>query len=310
MPHTEFEAQYAEAKPTILETSAEIVRRKGYTDIPVPERLYRSTNKESVGTVDSSTSDSMSPEESASCVREFLDRQEHYKEARERRHAILRKWEACPFAPKIDPNSERLACNRRHISDKSMPVRASSEPEILPSHIPTIDAYSDVLAAAHSSTLPVHERLYQMQKKPSSGPPMKSLPSPPTKPRTTPKRSSYSHITSRYDMNRPESVLQVVARREMLREQRRQDREQELLSREMEECTFQPNVSQKRKPSYSQENRVSGLKHFLAHQKFARQKSQERKKLDESYVSLRSSACTPSNRIHEITVPTPFRFFN
>ncbi len=107
-------------------------------------------------------------------------------------------------------------------------------------------------------------------------------------------------------MSRPDSVLQVAAQQNYMREKRRKQREHELLEKEMEECTFQPNVIVAR-PSHENQCVPNGLDKFLKQRKQAREKSEERKKLEESYVSLRSSVCSPKRQF-ELTVPAPFSF--
>lgn len=293
--------------------------------MPVSLRLFRSGRR--VASPETPEPALPGAAESARCVESFLNRQDVYKEVRTRRREILKKWqeEECPFTPAIDPHSDRLACGRRPLGatwdslHQTKPLKQAPQ-QLNPEHTfsPEINPYSELLAG-YKISAPVFERLYRHGIATQKNQPAPSRSSSstnnssadaanyqPAAPRATPKQ--YSHIRSRYNMARPESVLQVAAQREHLRERRRQQREHEVLQKEMEECTFQPNVGGERKPMVAANKLPNGLDKFLKHRKAARGKSEDRKKLEESYVSLRSSACPSPKRPFELTVPAPFSF--
>ena len=327
-------------RPRILAESARSASACGRTHVPVTERLYRAGPVKGSG----STTESLTTTRVIGDLGAFLERQDVYSEAKSLHGSIRERMEYinCPFTPTIAARSERLVTSARGCGTASDFVRrlAIDEPQRrLAKHAeslrnrsnefhyrPHIDSFSDAIASYKRSLdpAPVHERLYRathatLSKTIGSGGKDTAAPADVSRPATTassahPRVSKrYAHVRPQYNMRDPRMMQASIDRARRDKAQRIEQHKREVLHRELEECTFQPNADRRealRDVSNSGRTRVrsprpvpiSGLDKFLDMQRKARMRDEySRAPAFREYES-------PSTASGCITVPSPFTF--
>jgi hypothetical protein len=175
-----------------------------------------------------------------------------------------------------------------------------AEPEC--KFVPEIDGFSDALASMRRSTddRDVHERLSRPRAKSSSRSTV-SVSVDLEHSTITPARrksTSYSHVKSNYSLKNPDITLAVIETARRRKDAERKFVLQQREARELEECTFQPNVN-KQPNSRSRPILVPGLGKFLDNQNRARRQSIKMRALREYDDSEHEGI---------ITIPSPFSF--
>jgi hypothetical protein len=261
----------------------------------------------------------------------FLARQEHCVSVAQTKRNIRDRIEYrnCSFRPTLNPNSEKLVAVRRATETQlgtterlavkepveRMMRRKKMEEQLHPhAGVPEIDPHSAVLATTRrvlEPTQPVYERLYTARSisrtkllgKENS---TELCNSPIARPKSS--NALYAHVKGRYDLSDPTNLVAQLEQSKREKEIRIQRSREEAARREIEECTFQPNCS-KKPPRPRTPVSIKGMDKYLEAKRIARDLTNQRKTLDDSYVSLRSDgAATTGSASRLLTVPSPFKF--
>lgn len=302
--------------PKILPKSAELAKSSGRCTEPVIHRLYtsRSVHSENV-------SDGVQSAVGADAVsnQQFLARQEVYR-AKKKNHDGIRHrlaYKDCSFTPRISLKSQilssracggesarefvhRLAINdvvKRRQREKAKSIEEHRRCRFSPQIDPLSDALAVCLRAEASE--PVHLRLYKNQTKSHSTESCASIGELAPTPRVK-RMTAYSHIRSHYDMRNPSETLASLDRERRERELKRElVRDQEAI-RELEECTFQPNLEKRKTKVFPSASTCSSAVLIPGIDKF--------RTLRQRAAETPSRVERPRSASSLLTIPTPFVF--
>lgn len=293
-------------RPKILAKSAIIARTSGRCAESVIQRLYSVRSNRSESFSDATEASKAELEKN----RAFLARQETYRDAKKMHETIRSRLadKECSFAPRVSTRSEIISSTARagesarqfferlavHDSErrKSTIMKHAEDANRCCRFVPKINPLSDALAVClrGDSGEPVHMRLFKQARRitPTSTVSEGSLNvdmDRTSSAREARKSKCYSHIRPRYDMRNPSEVLRAVDRARREREIKSQLKKDQDELREMEECTFQPNV-EKRTPRPASPVLVPGIDKFMTLRKRASESPQPERRRSASLLTI------------------------
>ena len=303
-------------QPVILPSSARMVsNRLGAKS--VFERLYSFRGRDLSNEHSIDTPRAAVAERAVSQTTAFMERQRMYLESRKSKETILARmiYDECSFTPRISSKSEELALHRRRDQDvvKRLAVEdvrsrqtnhetlvMLAEPECR--FVPEINNLSDAIATMNRvlDQTPVHERLYTLQGKSSSGGDSSDNETENVRNTASARpRSAFSHIKSHYNLRNPDLTLAAIDTARRHKESAREQASRERSEKELAECTFQPRVNRSKRSNEFGPVLVPGLDKFIANQHYGRRLSESGK-----LIGLREYGS--SGHDGTITVPLPF----